>query len=59
MDYLQQGKLVKNQKGGNNLVDVNSFSYWKSRLCPDNEHAGHPDLLGLFRMDLDWETCGK
>jgi hypothetical protein len=22
MDYPQQGKLVKNQKGGNNLVDA-------------------------------------
>ena len=26
MDYPQQGKLVKNQKGGDNLVDANNFS---------------------------------
>jgi hypothetical protein len=26
IDYPQQGKLVKNQKGGDNLVDANNFS---------------------------------
>jgi hypothetical protein len=35
MEYPQPGRMVPNQKGGQNLVDQNNFVYRKARFSPD------------------------